>query len=287
VKTIAIALFGVVLATTGTPASGGERPKAAEGFAKIQKAEEADFPTVLPDALVAKRSGWDAAKTAAWRRDFAVALARTTVKDAREAEDRAIVRLTGGEKGETAELPLRFDGSRWIVATSQPHVVEGGSLDRANGPKAAKLRLTARTTNGPYGESAFSFAHVTADPKKSANRMDLWYCHNGDLHGAHDSQLAEAGKTPLAKLASIPLEAKWDDVVTPKKDGTYVLHAFGEGRRDFYVRFRVTALSAKAVEIEWQLLGTGYGSPPSIHAENPLQTGDGEDGYDGLCGKNG
>jgi hypothetical protein len=293
----------VVLLAALRSAEADAPPKPAEGFAKIQdvaaraadepEATASDLAAMFPADLVESRFPWSPGRTVEWRKAFAARLGRAKVIGIRGAGDKAIVRIAGRDAGEEAELPIQRAGDRWSVAASEEHVVKGKALDGANGRKPAKLRLTARTTNGPYGGSAFSFAHVTSDPEKSKNRMDVWYCHNGDLHAAADCEVAEAGKLSLDKIASIPLEAKWSDHVTPAKGSSYVIHCYRKGKRDFFVKLKVTALSAQAIEMDWQILGTGFASPAGIHEPQPWtrppgnEGEEGADGADGLCGKNG
>lgn len=157
--------------------------------------------------------------------------------------------------------------------------MKGKSLDRANGKKPQKVHLTARTTNGEYGKSAYSFAHVTQDPEASKNRMEIWYCHNGDLHlSGEDVAIEDDGKK------GIPL-GEWKELVHPSEGATYVVRSRHPERRDFYVRLKAVVVKPEAVDLEWSLLTTGWNSPPNIHEEQPLVSQEGKDGADGLCGK--
>lgn len=286
----------LVLSAAATALAKDRRPEPRDGFrdavAVVTPSGEPAHPECWPEELVARRD-WRGTpeQVSAWRRDAVARLASAQVKKVRPDGERALVRVRYA-RGE-AELPLSWSEARWVVDAPEEWLVRGTGLDDANGSRPASLRLTARTTGGPYGTSAFSFAHVTQDAELCLNRLDLWYCHNGDLHVVGDGGLVEIGKGRLGKADEIPAGAVWDGTVHPRKGFVYVLHALRRGHRDFFVRLRVTALAAEAVELEWELLSLGEGAPKTIHEAQPWQASEpgmgkpGTDGCAGLCGKNG
>jgi len=193
-----------------------------------------------------------------------------------------------GEDGVRRGVLMEQAAGEWKLACASSFVLEGGSLDEARGRRPAKVRLGMRTDNGPYGPSAYSFTYATGDMKRYKNRVDLWYCHNGDFHvrGA----VADVGKRSLKSVKSIPLDAKWGRVVRAEKGHCYVLRCGADERRDFFVALRVKRLKKVMVELEWTLLAGGRNSPASIHEAQPLDEQaqrSGADGTDGLCGKRG
>ncbi len=182
--------------------------------------------------------------------------------------------------GVERELLLRREGKRWRIASGRTYVA------LRDGRKPAKVRLTMRTTNGPYGTSAYCFTYVTGDAALCKNRMDLWFCHNGDLHASKDGRIAHLDKVSPKKVKSVPLGVEWKRWVAAEKGHTYVMHCKDSRDRDFFVKFKVTKLRRGVLELEWSLLADGFGAPRNIHEAQPLLSNDGADGYDGLCGKN-
>ncbi len=247
-------------------------------------------PAAWPAALVEGRD-WPGTpeQIAAWRAEGVRRLAAAHVLKVREVEDAALVRVRFAD-GE-AEVPMRLADGRWVLAAPREYLVRGAALDAANGRAPATLRLTARSTSGAYGTSAFSFAHVTQDPQQCLNRMDVWYCHNGDLHASGGSQIVELGKGSLAKPPALPVRAAWQRTVAARKGFAYLLNARASGQRDFFVHLAVVAAGPEAVQIEWKLLSLGEGAPASIHEAQPWRPLDphmgqpGANGCDGLCGR--
>ena len=43
-------------------------------------------------------------------------------------------------------------------------------------------------------------------------------------------------------------------------------------------------VSEKSLTFEWQILAAGAGSPTTIHSPQPIESNDGADGCDGMCG---
>ena len=272
------------------------RPSARDGFtslvAIVTPSGEAAHPEAWPEALVSHRD-WRGApeQVQAWRREGVARLAAAEVLKVREDHDDAYVRvrLADGE----AEVPLRWTAGRWALGAPREWLVRGAALDAANGEAAATIRLAAFTDPDSYGPSAFSFTYVTQDPKACLNRMDVWYCRNGDLHRAGDGGFQDLGRGRLEKAGTIGLGGPWTDTVRPRKGGLYVLHVRRPGRTDFFVRLRATAVSREEVSFEWSLLSLGDGAPASIHEAQPWHATDpnvgepGADGAPGLCGTGG
>ena len=217
-------------------------------------------------------------------RDLELLLQTAKVKKVRQARDRAVLVLEAA--GVTYELPVAERDGRWVATAGRAYPV-GKSLKEANGPKPAKLELTMRETNSAYGTSAFSFTHVTQDPKQCENRMDIRFCHNNEFHVR--GRIADLGKRSPRKLTGLPLGANWiEGRSIPVVVGhTYVLHSTNQGRMDFFVKFRVVGNRNDKLRIEWALLTGGHNAPGSIHAPQPLVSNDGADGLDGLCGRRG
>jgi len=222
-------------------------------------------------------------------RDLGRKLSGATLLKAREDHARGSLAFrTGRDRKTVRQLLLVKERGAWKVASPRSYAVSGKALARRCGKHPARLTLTMRTTNGPYGSSAFSFTHVTNDPKQCKNRMDIWYCHNGDFHAGSGSRILDAGKTSLAKIKEIPVAgADWKDLAAAVAGHAYVLHCRHRGRMDFFVKLRVRKIESGALDLEWTLLSDGLGAPEEIHRPQPLVSLDGADGTAGLCGKNG
>lgn len=210
---------------------------------------------------------------------LAETLQAARVTDVRQKSDEAIATLTL-RTGVSRELLLRRERGQWRIASGRTYGPPG------NGGKPAKVRLTMRTTNGPYGTSAYCFTYVTGDPALCKNRMDLWFCHNEDFHASKDGRITHLGKVALKRVKAVPLGFAWSKSIAARKGHTYVLHCKDPRDRDFFVKFKVTKLRRGVVELEWSLLTGGFGAPRDIHEVRPLRSNDGADGTDGLCGKN-
>lgn len=287
VLTLLVALgTTVLLPAQAKPA----RPKAGEFLAKFatlaQKPDETLLAQLLPESVLGRHAARDPMQVETWRQELSHELATAKLVAAREKGDDAVVRFTEKEGPAELELAVRFVGDAWVAAAARTQVVKSKDLDQRNGKAPAHLTLAARTSNEGYGKSAFSFTHVTADPEQCKNRMDLWYCHNGDLHAVHQGLFADLGKEKLDKATGLPLGVTWQHTFAPKKGNVYVLHCVSEERCDYYVKLLVTDVKADAVSIDWNLLSAGWNAPAGIAAPQPLQSNDGADGADGLCGKN-
>jgi hypothetical protein len=261
---------------------------ATEGFRAIQEAckgqDAARIEKVLPAASAEGIDAKGAEAVAAWRRDLAGVVAGATLVEAREAGDAAVVRCSTGKT--EIELILARAGDAWIVGAPFAYLVKGPVLDGANGRTPAATRLAARTANEAYGTSGWSFAHVTSDVAKCAGRIDLWYCHNGDLHGCGDAKICRVRAKDLASVNAIPAGAAWKDTLAPEAGGIYVLRCRRKGLHDFYVKFRVAAADAKRADLAWSILAAGQGTPGSIHSPHPAAPGEPGAAFDGLCAKN-
>lgn len=279
-RTCCLTLACVLLARPGLA---GDRETAKQALTRIQEAAARPAHEGFRELFTSDAFG-RARKEEAEKQRLALAetLQGALITDVRQKGSEAIATLkTRAEGGVTRELLLRREGDRWRVASGHTYV-----RSRNNG-KPAKVRLTMRTTGDSYGTSAYCFTYVTGDPALCKNRMDLWFCHNGDLHASKDGRIAHVGKVSPKKVKSVPLGVEWEQSVAAKKGHTYVMHCKDSRDRDFFVKFKVTKLRRGIVELEWSLLATGFGAPKDIHEARPLLSNDGADGPDGLCAKNG
>ena len=115
--------------------------------------------------------------------------------------------------------------------------------------------------------------------------MELWFCHNQDLHGSKGSHLVDMGKVSLRSVKQIPVGVSWAETVRAERGHTYVIHCRDRRDKDFYVKFRVKTLKRDTAMLEWTLLTTGLGAPATIHKAQPLQSNAGADGTDSICPK--
>ncbi|MEM8882552.1 MAG: hypothetical protein AAGD14_00615 [Planctomycetota bacterium] len=203
---------------------------------------------------------------------------------------RALVRFTvpGEESSPVRAVLLENERGVWRLACARSFIVDGKGLRDARGRKPARARMSMRTTNGPYGSSAYSFTYVSGDMRKYKNRVDIWFCHNQDFHVR--GGVVDLGKKSLGTVKKIPLDASWRRVARAEAGHTYVMRVGPNERRDFFVAFQVTRLKRGVAELSWTLLAGGHGAPSTIHKPNPLPESDrrdGADGVDGLPGKRG
>jgi len=277
--------LGVALALLAAAAVARDKPKdlLEQLSAEAARPQGEAFRALFTKDCFAKLRG---AETQQLLRDLGGRLAGASFLGAEEEGDEAVLSFrTRDDRGTTRDLLLRREDGQWRVAAPRSYAVSGDALAARCGRKAPRLTLRMRTDNGAYGASAFSFTHVTSDPEQCKNRMDIWYCHNGDLHAASASVIADLGKGSLSKVKAIPAGAEWRDSVAAEKGHAYVLHCRHADRMDFYVKLVVREVKADRVELEWSLLSDGLGCPPDIHAPQPLVSNDGADGCDGLCGR--
>ena len=188
---------------------------------------------------------------------------------------------------EVREVLLRLEEGKWKLASASSYLVEGADLRKRSGKKPATVELKMRDSNGAYAESAFCFTYVTASGEECKNRMDVWLCHNQDLHGSKDAVLVDVGKRSLRSIDRIPLDVSFEPTVRAEPGHTYVIHCRDRRDRDFYVKLRIKALKRGEATLEWSLLSTGRGAPETIHKAQPLRSNDGADAVDGLCRKTG
>lgn len=296
-RTIAALAAGMLLLGLAiAPLAKERRLDPKEGFRRLLAATTPDgnaaHPEAWPASLVERRD-WRCTpeQVDAWRREGIARLSATTIRKVRELGDRAYV-WVAGPAGE-AVVPLRWNADHWELAAPTEWLVKGDALDAANGKEPASVRLTRRTASGPYGTSAFSFAHATQDPEPCLNRMDVWTCHNDDLHVLGDGRIVDLGRKRLSGVKDLPLDARdWSRTAPAQKGHAYVVHCVRPGQRDFFVALRLEAISPEGFEMSWNLLSLGEGAPASIHAPQPwtpIDDGMGLPGADacaGLCGRN-
>jgi hypothetical protein len=220
----------------------------------------------------------------AWRAALAAQIAEGTVEKVTESSDDAIARWKAGTPPTTWALRLRRDGGVWIAASPWAYGVAGGTLAKANGAKPARVKLKMRTDKDKYGPSAWSFTHVTADPEKCLNRLDVWYCSAGHLHG-HDAMISPIQGNDLAAIEGLQPGGDWMDQANPKEGKLYVVDCKSADRSDFQVVLQVVEVKGSALEFDWRLVAAGKNAPADIHKVQPLVSNDGPDGVDGWCGK--
>jgi hypothetical protein len=267
------------------PGLAGDRETAKEAIARIQEAAarpgHAGFRELFTSDAFGKARKDEAEKG---RLALAETLQAALITDVRQKGNEAVATLKTRadiKNGVARDLLLRCEGGQWRIASGRTYVLPGDM------GKPAKARLTIRTTNGPYGASAFSFAYVTSDPALCKNRVDIWFCHNNDFHTGREGRIADLGTVSPKNVKSLPLGRAWSRTIAVRKGHTYVLHCRDSRDRDFFVKFKVTKLRRRIAQLEWSLLAKGYGAPRNIHEAQPLLSNDGADGPDGLCGKNG
>lgn len=264
---------------------------AKASFAKLQKVIVRLRKETSPDKSALKELYTREAQRLRQEPDKLLAeLERAKVKKVQQKGERALVSFETPDdpkRATRAVLMQRVNG-KWRLDCASSYVLASKELDQSRGKKPAKVRLSMRTTNGSYGSSAYSFVYASGNMRKYKNRVDIWYCHNQDFHVP--GKIVDIGKSSLAKVKTIPLEAAWKQTVRAKKGHTYVLRCGPSDRRDFFVAFTVRALKRDVVEIEWTLLAGGLNAPLSIHDAVPLperNQREGADGMAGLCGRNG
>lgn len=289
--TIRLALAALLLgAVAGAAAERHEGAK--EGMTKIVAAAKAakaeDLAVLFPDRLVEHRSRKEE-DVAAWREGFARELAGARDVRTEEAESGDAAVATFEEGGARKTVRLRWTKERWILDGSQSWMLSGPFMDRARGRSPATGKLVPRPDNSAYGGSAWSFPWVTGNPDECKNRMSVWFCRYGDLHTVGDSRILDTGEKRLEKVDGIPADFGDRQWVEPKPGRVYVVHcvrkATGAEDVDFWAKLRVTKVSDRSLEFEWDLLAAGPGAPPSIHEPAPVPDPlTGADGCDGYCG---
>ena len=290
-RDLRVSIIGLVLvglAASPRPANAGPRDPAPafKAFAKLAADDVADEDrqAAFTKAGLAKERDHDGALI---RGGLLTEIAGAKSVKAREKGDEAVVsfKAEGDERGVVREVPLRRVGGEWKLDAPRSYVVRGPDLDDRTNKRTAKASLAIRTGGG-YKGSAYCFANATGDPDDCLGRMDLWICHNNDIHRSGGARIVSLGKTALDAVDGIPVGVEWSEGTVPIEAGhTYVVHCRSSGRRDFYVKLRITKVTRTGVEIEWTLLTTGFNAPKSIYEAVKIESGDGADGTDGLCGK--
>jgi hypothetical protein len=267
------------------------RPTAMDGFAKIQAAVTANDPELLdvlmPAKLVEGRRDPDKDAVAKWRAALGKSLAAAKALEAHEDGDDAQVRLSAG--GGEALVLLHFGGTRWIVSSALSYPLAASAAAAKLG-RGDRTHLGIRTTNDDYGDTAFSFRYVTSDAEACKNRMNVWFCHNGDLHATRGSTVADAGESATTEMRWLPSASAFGTKAHATAGHSYVVHVLDERyATDFYVELAVIRADDTGLDFTWQVLASGLGAPASTKKAVPLARDDrdGADGCDGLCGKDG
>ncbi len=281
-----IALVGVAV-TEPLLARDPPRVKAGKGFALIQTAIRDGSPKeaqwVLPtDAVIGRMTTLREVRD--WRAQMVETLGGVKLQKARESGDEAAARYVSSSGDAVMEILLRYGDGRWYVNGTSPYQVAGRALAAARGKSFARVELAKRTRNDQWNGTAISFIYASKDTRSSKSRMDVFYCHNGDLHAVR-GQIAELGKGKLDSKGGVPLGVEWKDTVPARKGYSYAVHSTRRGISDFYAGVVVKKVDDETVQLEWTLLAAGLGSPTSIHEPSVPTDRNGADGAPGLCGR--
>jgi hypothetical protein len=281
---IALAALAACLLATG------QAPSAEEGFAELQALvasdELPDLETILPASAF---EPWEDQDLDALRAQLVQELREASVVEVREERGRAVARFRMPEDKTQRELPLRLSREIWHVDAARSFPLDGGDLEKRKGRKPSRAKLTMRTENGPYVDCALSLVHASDDAELCGQRMDLWYCHNGDLHGTAGNRIADLGKQTLKKAKELPVTPDWRGTQALQEKHSYLVRCQSRGRADFFAVIYVKKLKKQTAELEWTLLTGGFGVPDSI-ARPQLPSAKellAPDPVEGLCGKNG
>jgi hypothetical protein len=126
-----------------------------------------------------------------------------------------------------------------------------------------KLTLTRRKDNGQYGTSAYSFRHESQDLGVHRNNVDIVYNGCGQIHinphAGLQGRIADTGVGKLedAKLAGvdkIPADS-WRQLCLAPQVGHVYLHQGEFLNEKFVVVFKIIAIKADVLQIEWRFLG--------------------------------
>src|SRR5262245_18179707 len=290
---LVIALSGLGAAAVFAQDGGAAKPGAATSapetaeawFAALRKAaadkDEAALAKALPADLVKEWPENAAGEAKKWRADLAARIAAGTVVGVKEEKDDAVARWKTDKA--VWETRLHRSNGHWALATPWAWLVGGADLAKVNGAKPAHVKLKARTDPGAYGPSAFSFVHVTQDPKKCLNRMDLVYCRCGQMHVRRNGMLTVIRGQKLEALDGLQRGGDWQDEIVPKNGTVYVLGLRAPGEHELQVAIEITALTSSSMEFDWRVVAAGRNGPAGIQAVQPLVSNDGADGTDQLC----
>lgn len=268
----------------------------SEFFRRLQSAGKAgDMPVLealLPAPLAEPLLGLgekillrDVKEVLEWRRSLGSLAASSMFVEERKTGDQGVVRFRTAP-GEEHEFLFEGKAGSWSLASPVAYGVLGKSLSAVNGEGPVGARL-AVLTDGTLGKRAFSFAHVSRNPL-DCQSMDIWYCHNGDLHLSHPSQgarIARVSAKSISEVVGIPVGVAWRDHIAPEAGGVYVLRCRLTRSHDFFVKAIVTRVDEEMVVLEWEILGSGFGSPPSIRKVYPKNPLSGSPTRTNLCNK--
>jgi len=284
------ALIAALAVTVTEPLLARDPPrvKAEEGFALIQAAIADGSPKevqwVVPtDAVIGQMKTLDEVR--AWRAQVVETLKGVKTQKARESGDDAAAQYVSRSGDAVMEIALHYAEGRWYVSGRTAYEVAGRALAATCGKKPARVELDMRTRNDQWQGTAVSFAYASKDTESCKNRMDVFFCHNGDLHAVR-GRIADLGKGKLPRNGGIPLGVEWQQKVPATKGHSYAVHCSRRGRSDFYAGFTVKKVSDDGVQLQWTLLAVGFGAPASIHEPSAATDRDGADGAPGLCGRN-
>ncbi len=147
-----------------------------------------------------------------------------------------------------------------------------------------QFSLTKRQEQGPYGNSAYSFRHASAELTEHRNEVDLVYSNCGLLHinpvGRMSSRVTDLGEAALEAAPDAADEnAKWlEQSVKPQQGHVYLQEIVAHDQRSL-VKFRVDEAAGDSLKISWVAIEL---DPPPAPA--PGQGQRGRAGTMGLCG---
>ncbi len=253
-----------------TPLAGEEeRPSAQDGFETLRgtflrQRSRRTLSSLLPGVVApTDNDPWVHVDVNVLRQTLAEEISLAVVRDARERAGEAVLRFSLPGESVEKEILMSRTARGWVVTSGRAFTVNGPALARLRGPHPVRIRLEARAAPESYGNSGYSFTHVTGNPGDCGNRIELWACTNGELHATGKNRIAPLGEGSLARVRGLPLDPSWQETAAAKEGQLYLVHL--RTRQDFYVLLQVTGALPGLVEADWTLLTDGWNAPRSIH----------------------
>jgi hypothetical protein len=283
-----LVLLAATLGVDASIACAADRQKAADGFRELLEETSPSnapaHPERFPEDLVKERSGWKSSKTDPWRAALVARFRKGSVTGVREGKSAAFVRAT--IETDDVEIPLRWDGSHWLLAASSDLLVGGPAFATVSksGPVHVALAPYTAQTDANFSKAAYCFGYATGDMARAKNRSDLLCKTKGRLSIGGDGGVLDVGVGKLDKAKEIPLADAWPrDLERVQKGHVYVVHCDQRGRWDFYVAIAVTKADARlGIEFDWNVLALGEGAPSDLKQGGKADENDGADGLPGL-----
>ena len=156
-----------------------------------------------------------------------------------------------------------------------------GTVRAAEPAPPTEVTLTKRSSNGPYGTSAYSFRLASQDQTVHHNYVDLVFNGCGQLHinpvGGMKSRITDLGTGSLEAGGEPSATAKWYNRSIVPQAGHVYHQEIKDERQSFAVRFVVTEADADKLKLRWQPVD-------AAHQVLPLAAGKGAAGTMGQCG---